>query len=148
MNKLNDIGDDEIRIISRGANGVVLITTKRGSEGKAKISISTSWTALSPTKMVEQASSYEYASFYNQMSYNDYMQNARTAVANGKVSSIEQYMTAEPFQPSFSQGILEKFKDGSDPIRFPNTSWADYIMKDVTLQQQHNLNISGGTGNG
>lgn len=129
----------------RGANGVVLITTKRGSEGKAKISISTSWTALSPTKMVEQASSYEYANFYNQMSYNDYMQNARTAVANGKVSSIEQYMTAEPFQPSFSQGILEKFKDGSDPIRFPNTSWADYIMKDVTLQQQHNLNISGGT---
>ena len=52
----------------RGANGVVLITTKRGSQGKAKISVSTSWTALSPTKMVEQASSYEYANFYNQMS--------------------------------------------------------------------------------
>ena len=43
----------------RGANGVVLITTKRGAQGKAKISVSTSWTALAPTKMVEQASSYE-----------------------------------------------------------------------------------------
>ena len=105
----------------RGANGVVLITTKRGAEGKAKISVSTAWTALSPTKMVEQASSYEYATFYNQMCQND-----------GR-------------ELSFSQAIIDKFKSGDDPIRFPSTQWADYIMKDVTLQQQHNLNISGGT---
>ena len=129
----------------RGANGVVLITTKRGAEGKAKISVSTSWTALSPTKMVEQASSYEYANFYNQMSYNDHLQNANVAVANGKFASIDAYMAENPFTPSFSQAIIQKFQDGSDPIRFPNTRWADYIMKDVTLQQQHNLNISGGT---
>ena len=51
----------------RGANGVVLITTKRGAEGKAKISFSLSFSALTPTKMVEQASSYDYARFYNQM---------------------------------------------------------------------------------
>ena len=129
----------------RGANGVVLITTKRGSQGKAKISVSTSWTALSPTKMVEQANSYEYANFYNQMSLNDYNQTALAAVANGKYPSVEAYKEAIPFAPSFSQEIIQKFKDGSDPIRFPSTRWADYIMKDVTLQQQHNLNISGGT---
>lgn len=131
----------------RGANGVVLITTKRGSQGKAKISVSTSWTALSPTKMVEQASSYEYANFYNQMSYNDYELQANLAVASGKYASVEAYM-ADPtkaFNQSFSPAIIQKFKDGSDPIRFPSTKWADYIMKDVTLQQQHNLNISGGT---
>ncbi len=129
----------------RGANGVVLITTKRGSEGKAKISVSTSWTALSPTKMVEQASSYEYANFYNQMSYNDYLQRANVAVANGTFGSVDAYMAENAFAPSFSDAIIQKFKDGSDPIRFPNTRWADYIMKDITLQQQHNLNISGGT---
>lgn len=129
----------------RGANGVVLITTKRGSQGKAKISVSTSWTALSPTKMVEQASSYEYANFYNQMSLNDYNQTALTSVANGKYASVEAYKEAIPFAPSFSKEIIKKFQDGSDPIRFPNTRWADYIMKDITLQQQHNLNISGGT---
>ena len=129
----------------RGANGVVLITTKRGTEGKAKISVTTSWTALSPTKMVEQASSYEYANFYNQMSYNDYLQNANVSVANGKYASVDAFMAENAFNPSFSQGIIQKFKDGSDPIRFPNTGWTDYIMKDVTLQQQHNLNISGGT---
>ena len=129
----------------RGANGVVLITTKRGSQGKAKISVSTSWTALSPTKMVEQASSLEYANFYNQMSENDYWQTANLAVANGKYSSLEAYMAKKPFSKSFSDAIIQKFATGSDPIRFPNTRWADYIMKDVTLQQQHNLNISGGT---
>ena len=129
----------------RGANGVVLITTKRGSQGKAKISVSTSWTALSPTKMVEQASSLEYANFYNQMSENDYWQTANLAVANGKYASLEAYMAEKPFSKSFSDAIIQKFATGSDPIRFPNTRWADYIMKNVTLQQQHNLNISGGT---
>lgn len=129
----------------RGANGVVLITTKRGSQGKAKISVSTSWTALSPTKMVEQTSSLEYANFYNQMSENDYWQTANLAVANGKYASLEAYMAEKPFSKSFSDAIIQKFATGSDPIRFPNTRWADYIMKDVTLQQQHNLNISGGT---
>ena len=129
----------------RGANGVVLITTKRGSQGKAKISVSTSWTALSPTKMVEQASSLEYANFYNQMSENDYWQTANLAVANGKYASLEAYMAEKPFSKSFSDAIIQKFATGSDPIRFPNTRWAEYIMKDVTLQQQHNLNISGGT---
>ncbi len=105
----------------RGANGVILITTKRGQEGKAKISLSASFSALTPTKMVEQTNSYDYAMFYNQMCSND-----------GRV-------------PVFSDAVIQKFKDGSDPIRFPNTRWADYIMKDVTLQQQHNLSISGGT---
>lgn len=104
----------------RGANGVVLITTKRGQEGKAKINVSTSFTALQPTKMIELANSYQYATFYNQMLAND-----------GK-------------NPAFSDLVIQKFKDGSDPIRFPSMDWCDYIMKDMTLQQQHNLNISGG----
>lgn len=79
----------------RGANGVVLITTKRGSQGKAKISVSTSWTALSPTKMVEQANSYEYANFYNQMSLNDYNQTALAAVA--MVSTLLWRLTKKLF---------------------------------------------------
>lgn len=113
----------------RGANGVVLITTRRGQEGKAKISVSSSFSALTPTKMVEQASSYDYALFYNQMRYNDWL----VSHEEGKV-----------FEPTFSDAVLQKFKDGSDPIRFPSTKWADYIMKDFTMQQQHNINISGG----
>lgn len=105
----------------RGANGVILITTKRGKEGKAKISFTTSASVLMPTKMVEQANSYEYATFYNKMLAND-----------GQ-------------KPLFNDEIIQKFKDHSDPIRFPDVNWVDYVMKDATLQSQHNVNISGGT---
>ena len=104
----------------RGANGVILITTKRGSEGKAHITASTSFSALMPTKMVEMASSYDYAMFHNMMHDND--------------------GTAR----EFSDEVIAMFKNGTDPIRFPSMNWSDYIMKDVTLQQQHNVNISGG----
>ena len=105
----------------RGANGVVLITTKRGQEGKAKVSVSTSFSALTPTKMVEQASSLDYAKFYNMMCEND---------GSGAL---------------FSDAVIKKFEDGSDPYRFPSTDWVNYVMKDVTLQTQHNVSISGGT---
>lgn len=131
---MNDIDPNEIESVTvlkdasatavfgvRGANGVVLITTKRGKEGKAKISFTTSASILMPTKMVEQATSYDYAMFHNAMNVND------------------------GTSPVFGEALLQKFGDNSDPIRFPNTQWADYIMKDATLQTQHNMNISGGT---
>lgn len=131
---MNDIDPNEIESVTvlkdasatavfgiRGANGVILITTKRGKEGKAKVTFSTSASILTPTKMVEQANSYEYATFYNQMRELD-----------GQT-------------PMFSDEIIQKFRDHSDPIRFPDTRWADYIMKNSTIQSQHNLGISGGT---
>ena len=111
----------------RGANGVILITTKRGKEGQARVDVSTSFSLVTPTEMVKQASSYEYATFYNQMQLNDY---------EGPMES---------FTPQFSDAIIQKFKDGSDPIRFPSIRWADYTMKKRTLQTKSNVNISGGT---
>ena len=131
---MDDIDPEEIESITvlkdasatavfgvRGANGVILITTKRGKEGKPKINFSSSISSLLPTKLVEQANSYEYATFYNMMNDND----------------GQTHM--------FSDEIVQKFKDGSDPIRFPSTNWTDYIMKDATMQTQHNVSISGGT---
>lgn len=131
---MNDIDPNEIESISilkdasatavfgvRGANGVILITTKRGKEGKAKISFNTSASILVPTKMVEQASAYDYANFYNMMCRND------------NITEV------------FSPEIIEKFRTGSDPIRFPSIDWVDYLMKDATIQSQHNMNITGGT---
>ena len=112
----------------RGANGVVLITTKRGHEGKAKIDINTSFSILTPTKMLELANSYEYGTFFNQMQRNDF-----------------NFSSGEEFTPMFSDELLEKFRSGSDPIRFPNMRWSDYIMKNLTTQSKHNINISGGT---
>ena len=55
----------------RGANGVILITTKRGAEGKAKISFTTSAGVNVRTKELEFANSYQYASYVNMMRTND-----------------------------------------------------------------------------
>jgi len=131
---MNDIDPNEIESITvlkdasatavfgvRGANGVILITTKRGKQGRPKINFNTSASVVTPTKLVELADSYEYATFHNQMRRND------------------------ESEPLFSDEIIQKFQDGSEPIRFPNTNWLDYVMRDATLQTQHNINISGGT---
>lgn len=105
----------------RGANGVILVTTKRGAQGKATVNVNTSFSILTPTALVEQADSYDYAMFYNQMRRND--------------------GSPEVFSPE----VVEKFRTNSDPIRFPSTKWTDYMMKDMTTQQNHSVNISGGT---
>lgn len=131
----NDIDPSEIESITvlkdasatavfgvRGANGVILVTTKRGKEGKAKISANTSMSVIVPTDPIKLANAYEYASYYNMQKLND---GAATA--------------------PFSDQILQKFKDHSDPLRFPDTDWIDYCFKDHAIQTQHNVNISGGT---
>ncbi|MDE6342712.1 MAG: TonB-dependent receptor, partial [Muribaculaceae bacterium] len=112
----------------RGANGVILVTTKRGQEGKAKIDVSLNFSAQQPTKLIEMADAVEYANFYNYAS-----------VSDGQAAP-------------FSDEIIARFiNDESDPvkryqnsIRFPNMRWTDYIFKKTTFQQQHNVNISGG----
>ena len=106
----------------RGANGVVLVTTKRGSEGRAKIDVSLNFSAQAPTKLIEMADAIQYANFYNYTSISD----GGSAV--------------------FSDEVIAKFSstNPSDQIRFPNRRWTDEIFKKVTFQQQHNVNISGG----
>ena len=112
----------------RGANGVILVTTKRGQEGKARIDVSLNFSAQQPTKLIEMANSVEYANFYNYA------------------------MTSDGAAAPFSEEIIARFiNDESDPvkryqnsIRFPNMRWTDYIFKKTTFQQQHNVNISGG----
>ncbi|WP_201300923.1 SusC/RagA family TonB-linked outer membrane protein [Sunxiuqinia indica] len=107
----------------RGANGVILITTKRGKEGQAKISASTSFGVQVPTKLLEFADSYQYASFYNESQANDGVD----------ASSYK-------FKPE----VLEAFRTHSNPILYPDVDWMDYLLKNGAKQTQHNVNISGG----
>ena len=94
----------------RGANGVILITTKRGAEGKAKISFSTSAGVNLRTKQLEFANSYQYASYYNDLQVND-----------GGV-------------PTFTEEQLIKFRDHTDPILYPDINWIDYCMNKAAFQ--------------
>ncbi len=106
----------------RGANGVILVTTRRGNEGKAKISINSNVSIQMPTVLIENSDSYEYARLYNEKLDNDKSSGAR-----------------------FSDYAIEAYRTGSDPIMFPNVNWRKTIFKDAYIQTQHNVNISGGT---
>lgn len=107
----------------RGANGVILITTKRGAEGKAKISFTTSAGVNVRTKELEFANSYQYASYVNMMRAND---------GNPLLYTDEQ---------------LAAFRDHTNPLLYPDINWIDYCMNKAAFQSQHNVSISGGTNN-
>lgn len=105
----------------RGANGVVLVTTRRGEEGKTKISVTSSVGIQTPTRTLETADSYTYAMMFNQQERND-----------GRQEVFDEY-------------ALERFRLGDSPIMYPNVKWRDYMTNRVAVQTQHNLNMSGGT---
>lgn len=108
----------------RGANGVILVTTKRGQEGKAKVNFSTSVALQVPTRMPEFANSYEYASNY-------VAAQRRDGVADASLA--------------FTDESIEAFRTRSNPMAYPDTDWIDMLIKGSALQTQHNLTISGGT---
>ena len=107
----------------RGANGVILVTTRRGSEGKPHISFSASGGIQQPISLVEQTGSYEYARFWNIKKQLD------------GVTDPKMYFTREQ---------VEAYRTGSDPIMYPSMDWSDYIFNDVFFQTKDNVNISGG----
>lgn len=105
----------------RGANGVIIVTTKRGKEGKAKINASFSYGIQTPTRMLEFVNSYDYATFLNEAYTND-----------GK-------------DPKFTPEAVEAFRTHSNPIIYPDTDWMELLFKSSAPQTQGNVNISGGT---
>jgi len=107
---------------SRAANGVILITTKRGKEGKPTISYSGSWGYSQPTRLPAVCDSYEYGTLLNEI-YEYYK------------GTVGPY-TAED---------LQKFKDGSDPWGHPNTNYYEQALKKVAPMYRHELGVSGGT---
>ena len=108
----------------RGANGVIIVTTKRGKEGKMGINASVSMGIQQPTRLLEFTDSYTYAQMYNEAQAND-----GEAPENFK------------FQPH----VVEAFRTGSDPIIYPNTDWMDYILKNQAYQRQGNVSVNGGS---
>lgn len=105
----------------RGANGVILVTTKRGEEGKAQISVSTSASLQKPIRLYEYANSYDYAVAFNEK------------------------LTNDGASPVFGEKILDAFKNHTDPLLYPDMDWMELILKPTSFQSQHNLSISGGT---
>ena len=126
---LSDITPDEIENISvlkdassaaiygsRAANGVVLVTTKRGKEGRTKVSYNGSIGFSKAAELPEMAHSYEYAKFYN--------------IAAG----------TETYKPE----DIQKYKDGSDPDNYADENYLDKLFGGHSFLTKHTLNVNGG----
>ena len=107
----------------RGANGVILVTTKRGQEGKTDISISASYGIQQVANFIDMVDSYTWASLYN----------------NAQISD-----GIDPDQVRFSPEALRHFRDGDQPLLYPNVDWLGYVMKKTAPQQQYNISVRGG----
>jgi len=125
----------------RGANGVILVTTKRGTTGKASVTATTNTSVQTISQFVEFADSYTYGQMWNYTAITDALPMSQWP---GSVT-IDDYSKYSNTGIRFSQDVMEHFRTNDMPTTFPNTDWIDYIMKDAALQEQANINVNGGT---
>lgn len=105
----------------RGANGVILITTKKGTEGKPRINVRAEMGFKTPTRMPEMANSVQWAEMYNE---------AKGLTGNG--------------DGGYSAEQIQKYRDGSDPDLYPNVNWLDQMYRNLASSERITLNLSGG----
>ena len=106
---------------AQAANGVILITTKRGKIGKPTITYTGSYGFTQPTQLPKLVDAGQYATYINEV--------------NDRLLQPHQYSDAD----------VQKYKDGTDPLNFPNTDWYDAVLKDFSPQSRHAISLSGGS---
>lgn len=104
----------------RGANGVVLVTTKRGKSGKLNISVKSNVGLSYSARNPEYVDGYTYAQLANEAS----------VVRGGR--------------PVYSNAELNLIETGLDPDLYPNVNWRDVMLKDYVWNNQHHISINGG----
>lgn len=105
----------------RGANGVIIVTTKGGKEGKPRISYSGNVSMQTYTGIPKALDAYNNVVLLNEAFRNDGL------------------------APLFDDTEVQKFKDGSDPLGYPDVNWFDFLTRKSYAQTQHNISVSGGT---
>lgn len=107
---------------SRGANGVILVTTKEGTEGKAKLNFRFEESISTPTKRVKLADPVTYMRLHN-----------------------EAVRTRDPLGVTlYSQNKIDNTINGGNPYVYPANDWYDIMFNNFTSNQRLNLNLSGG----
>lgn len=104
-----------------GANGVILVTTKRGQAGKISVNYSYNQIFSQPAIWPTKYGSYE------------------------RLKALNDVNKSEGLNPSTTEEDLEKYRTGSDPYKFPNTDWKEVVMKDYAPDMRHDLSITSGT---
>jgi TonB-dependent SusC/RagA subfamily outer membrane receptor len=107
---------------SKGANGVILVTTKRGTIKPLTVNFGMQYGFSSPTHLPKFLGSYDYATLYNEGQLND-----------NPLATLK-----------YTQADLDTYKDGSDPYFHPDVNWYNEILRKSVPISNYNLNFSGG----
>ena len=133
---------------SRAANGVILVTTKRGKSGKPELSYNFNQGFGQPTVIPKTASAAEYAQLNNEINvYNQkpqYWKAVSDAFATTGSYTLPDGSIAKA---AFTPDDIKKFQDGSDPWGHPNTDWYGAALKTWSPQSRHTLQLVGGSEN-
>lgn len=135
---MNDITPDEIESFTvlkdaaatavygaEGANGVVLITSKRGRSQKPTLDVRAEFSYVAPTRMPEMLGSYDYLSLYNEATW-------------------ESLGNPTTWTKPYSDEVLEMYRTHADPDLYPDADWLS-LMKDWTHNERVTVNLRGGS---
>lgn len=114
----------------KGANGVILITTKRGTEGKAQISVTANAVMKIPSKLPDKLDSYD------------------ALVARNTAIEHELNIAPGSFDKMKPMSFIENYRNQTtleQKERYPNVDWQRYLFKDYTMSYNANVNVAGGT---
>jgi TonB-linked SusC/RagA family outer membrane protein len=128
---------------ARAANGVILITTKKGKTGKPELSYSFNQGFADPTVIPKLTNASQYVGMLNDLDIYQLPTNQwSAATAAYKASGVYNGRKA-PYSPT----DIQKYADGSDPWLYPNTDWYKSTLKSWSPQSRHNVQMSGGSEN-
>lgn len=138
---------------SRAANGVILITTKRGKTGKPQLSYNFNQGWAQATRIPKMANVLEYADIRNQAQVFEgnipvdqwaaALEGLRTTGSYTVPGTTNTIKSPTGFFPE----DIEKYKDKSDPWGHPDTDWFGDALKKWAPQQRHTLQLNGGSEN-
>jgi len=107
---------------ARGANGIILISTKTGNEGAVKVNVRLDVNTSMPTRMNEMLDATTYMRLYN-----------------------EARITRTPaLGPYYSEQKIQSTERGDNPMIYPNVDWYDMLFKNYTINKKATINLSGG----
>ena len=105
----------------RGANGVLLVTTKRGIEGPLKVEFKAQYGFETPSYLPEYLGAYDYAGLYN------------TALMN------------DGHNPLYGEDALNMYRTGESPYLYPDVNWTDELLRQAAPVSKFNLSFMGGS---
>lgn len=133
---------------SRAANGVILVTTKRGKSGVPELTFQVNQGWAQPTVIPDLANAQQYATMLNDLDIYA-LPVSEWDAANQAYKSTGEYTrpNGQVRTAPYSPDELELYRNGSDPWNYPNTDWYDATLKNWSPQTRINAQLQGGTEN-